>query len=564
MTPMGPRQWHEQAVAAEKRGDADGAFTTITRGLEAHPDDAALHNSAGSLAMRTGKSAEAERLFARALELEPANNEFAINLAIALGALERHDEACAILSAHEPAGSGTERYWSVRANAERAARRMADAARSYDRCLALNPRHARGLHGRARVAIERAENDAQQRFDAALAVNPGEPDLWLGKAQALDVAGQSEAARQIMEQVVAQAPGWTEGLKFLAQIKLAAGERDFASHYREAAQKHAADPNIPYSHAEVLASVDRAAEAADIAAEARRRFPDLAQFGLLEAVHAGSAGDNARADAIFSRLDLDTSHRWIQEARHRIRQGEPQKADVLLERATALAPWDIGAWAMRGIAWRLLDDPRAAWLHEQDGLVQKLPLHADAGVLDRAVEFLGALHDRSPFPLGQSLRGGTQTRGNLFERPEPALADLHAAILATIEDYRANLPPADATHPLLRHAGTELKLAGSWSVRLKGGGDYHTAHIHPQGILSSALYCIVPNEAAGPEQRGWLEVGRPPPDLGLDLPPIRTLQPEPGYLALFPSTMYHGTTAFGDAERMTVAFDVVPVAGPRT
>jgi len=48
-----------------------------------------------------------------------------------------------------------------------------------------------------------------------------------------------------------------------------------------------------------------------------------------------------------------------------------------------------------------------------------------------------------------------------------------------------------------------------------------------------------------------------PPDLGLDLPPLRTIEPQPGYLALFPSTLYHGTTPFGSAERMTVAFDVV-------
>jgi hypothetical protein len=157
--------------------------------------------------------------------------------------------------------------------------------------------------------------------------------------------------------------------------------------------------------------------------------------------------------------------------------------------------------------------------------------------------------------------------GILFHRTEAILAELHAAIRATLENYRSGLPRSDETHPLLRHRAVPWQLAGSWSVRLTGGsagtGDYHTAHIHPQGIVSSALYLVVPDAAQDPDaRRGWLEIGRPPPDLRLRLEPLRLIQPQVGHLALFPSTLYHGTTAFEStgkqiAERMTVAFDVV-------
>jgi predicted 2-oxoglutarate/Fe(II)-dependent dioxygenase YbiX len=110
---------------------------------------------------------------------------------------------------------------------------------------------------------------------------------------------------------------------------------------------------------------------------------------------------------------------------------------------------------------------------------------------------------------------------------------------------------------MLRHRDTPWALAGSWSVRLTGGSDHHAAHIHIQGLISSALYLIVPEEAAGPQREGWLEIGRPKGDLGLDLPPIRAIEPVAGQLALFPSTAYHGTTPFRSAERMTVAFDAI-------
>jgi hypothetical protein len=118
------------------------------------------------------------------------------------------------------------------------------------------------------------------------------------------------------------------------------------------------------------------------------------------------------------------------------------------------------------------------------------------------------------------------------------------------------LPAADSAHPLLRHRDDIWRLAGSWSVRLSGGGDFHTSHIHPQGLVSSALYLEVPPANGQAAQEGWLEVGRPPPDLRLDLPPLQIIEPKPGHLALFPSTLYHGTRPFSTGRRMTAAFDV--------
>ena len=252
-----------------------------------------------------------------------------------------------------------------------------------------------------------------------------------------------------------------------------------------------------------------------------------------------------------------TAQRYLHEARHRLRGNDPQAAEALLSKALDELPWDIGAWALRGIAWRALEDPRADWLHGQEGLVNFLPLKGANDLLERARDHLHELHENAPFPLGQSLRGGTQTRANLFAYASPVLQELAEAVRATLEDYRAQLPALDPSHPLLRHRETPWQFDGSWSVRLTGGSDHHAAHIHPSGIISSALYIVVPDDAETAKGAAALEVGRPATNLGLDLEPVRTIQPKPGYLALFPSTLYHGTTPFEGAERMTVAFDVV-------
>jgi hypothetical protein len=59
----------------------------------------------------------------------------------------------------------------------------------------------------------------------------------------------------------------------------------------------------------------------------------------------------------------------------------------------------------------------------------------------------------------------------------------------------------------------------------------------------------------GPVHSGWLSLGEAT-ELGLDLPPVRLIEPKPGRLVLFPSTMWHGTRPFTEGERLTVAFDV--------
>ena len=98
-------------------------------------------------------------------------------------------------------------------------------------------------------------------------------------------------------------------------------------------------------------------------------------------------------------------------------------------------------------------------------------------------------------------------------------------------------------------------------VRLTEGG-YHTAHFHPNGILSSACYIAVPEEtvADASDKAGWLGLGRPPPELGVDLEPLASFEPRPGRLVLFPSFLFHGTRRVTGGERLTVAFDLVPVS----
>lgn len=553
-------QYRAQAQSLASSGDIAGAIRILGEGLAQHPGNAALANSAGNLAMRAGKQEQAARHFALAADLEPTSVEYATNAAIALAALGKHREALAALSALEEDGAKDARYCSVRANSARLSGDLAEAERWYDRSLALAPAGAKAAHGRARVALERCEPDAVQRFERALSLNQTDPEAWLGLAQALEAAGEADRARAYAQQLVAQAPHWIEALRFLAQLRLAAGEKDFTSHFAEAERKLPTDPAIARAHVEVLDSHDLFEEAYAVAAAAHARFAGNPAMALLEAAQARPAGKDERAEAIYAALEHQEPGRWLQEARHRLHRGELDRADELLERVLEVHPDHISAWALRGLGWRMAGDERSKWLHSQENLVQLQRLPDAENLLAEVVPLLHKLHDESSFPLGQSLRGGTQTRGNLFDRTEPELVHLHDALRTALENYRSALPPADPDHPLLRHRNAEWRITGSWSVRLSSGGDYHAAHLHPQGLISSASYLVLPADLGEGEAReGWIELGRPAPDLGLDLEPLYQVKPKLGHLALFPSTLYHGTRPFADGQRMTVAIDITAV-----
>ena len=307
------------------------------------------------------------------------------------------------------------------------------------------------------------------------------------------------------------------------------------------------------SWSSMLSGLDRPGEALAAILIGRTQFPDSRALLLAESASHDAVGEHAAAAAIFDRYRESTADWQIHEARHRLRRGDPAAADVLLAGATAREQDDVIAWSLRGIAWALLGDDRHAWLSLQPGLIAEceVPLSPDEQAL--AIETLDGLHDRAATPVGQSIRAGSQTRGALFDRVEPIISDIAAALRDAVERYRSALPPADAAHPLLRHRDDPWRFAGSWSIRMEGQG-HHASHVHPHGIVSSAAYFAVP--AAIDDQAGWLEIGRPPSDLNCHLPPISTIRPQVGRVVLFPSTLYHGTRPIRSGKRMTVAFDV--------
>jgi tetratricopeptide (TPR) repeat protein len=239
-----------------------------------------------------------------------------------------------------------------------------------------------------------------------------------------------------------------------------------------------------------------------------------------------------------------------------LKKGDLKLAEAAALEAAKLDPRDQSGWALLTVIWRVQNDRREAWLADYNRHI--IPMMLEGVDLPAVREALVGLHTTRAHPADQSLRGGTQTRGNLFDRKEPAVVQLRQAIERAIGAAMGMLAP-DTHHPFLSRLTGSLQFQGSWSVRLASEG-FHISHIHPQGWLSSACYIDLPPEVGGNSDAGALAFGVPDAALKLDLKPRRVIRPQPGMLVLFPSYFWHGTLPFESADkRLTVAFDATPL-----
>ena len=588
---------HLAAIHARlQSGDVAGAALAIAEVVRADPANGAAWQLAGMIRRRAKDPAGAVEAFGRALAAGLRNAEVYNSLALSFEDLGQPGEAAA---AYDQAYACDPAYLPARINAAKLAQAQGDAAGAEARLrkvLAEQPGAAaasnalaallvaEGEPGKAAAQYRHTLASAPQnltavirlglalredgRAEEALAHFRGSaerfsrsPEFAEAMAGALIECGQVAEAEALLERTVEQSPAYFPAHRALARLayEYRTG-KDPDRSYRALVARWPGEASIWQSWIGLMLDRRDYAGVLAVVGEARKALAGAPECDLYEAVARGELGEGAAAEALFARAAAHYGPAGMvlgQRARNALRRGEPAEAERFADEATRLDPADRFAWAYRGLAWRLLDDPREFWLHDYDRHVEQRAVAclAEPGALDELRETLRRLHRAQHHPSEQSLRGGTQTEGNLFNRSDPVLRRLREAIREQVAAYLGRFD-VDADHPCAGYAGARFTFIGSWSVRLMGEG-FHIAHIHPAGAISSALHVTVP--PLGPDDApdaGALVLGEPPAELGLNLPPRRVVVPVEGSLVLFPSSMWHGTKPFTlQAERMTVAFD---------
>ena len=571
--PNEPNALQLLGLLAGKRGDQGSAERYLRLSLQAQADQPHVWNNLGNVLDRTQRRDEAERCYARAVALAGNYTDALYNLARLEHARGADQAAATLQRALAQPGGRTPAALQLKAQIAADSGQLDSALATLDEALHIAPTRAALHHNRA-VALHRQHRPALalQAHEQALAWGADTADVHYNRGNTLYSLGRPSHAAAAYRQALRVDSSHALALVDLARLRWAQGEADFDAELRQAVASHPSHPALAHLHGHLLWRAERVADAAAVYTRALQHAstPNAALHdGLGRCLvrlgeHQTGLQEHACAVALAPQdAELHTNH-----AASLLVAGRLDDALAAAQTACALAPLHQQAQALRLLAWRLQGQHAlAAAVCDVERFVQVFDLPPPAGFTDMesfnaalATELRGLHADRQA-PIDQTLRGGTQTLGDLFEQGHPLVNALKVCIRDAVQRYIDSLP-TDAPHPFLGRRRSGWRFTDSWSSRLQQQG-FHTDHVHPHGWVSSAYYVAVPSGVAEhPGHEGWLQFGRPDlplPGTDRDTLVQRRVAPLPGRLVLFPSMLWHGTAPFSaDAERLTVAFDLVP------
>lgn len=451
--------------------------------------------------------------------------------------------------------SGDYRLWHIHGLILRQLERREEALPSLRRAVELGPKAVKPAQALARTLYE-AGLPCIDAYGHAVQLAPTNEDIIGDLATAFVGAGEVDTAISGLEKIVARSPLWVEGHVKLSQLRWMEGEREgFTRSFADALRLHPRAIDLWREQIVSLMHAEQWDEALRVIGDGRSVIGDQPLFAINEAVIHAERGEIAVADRLLAPyLTVDDASLQVRIVRHHLRAGRPEQASAVIEPWLA-RPEAFMFYPYASIAWRLTDPARWQWLEGDERFIGVYDLVDRLPPLDQLADKLRGLHKLSGQPLEQSLRGGTQTDGDIFMHVDPLLVRLREAARAAVAEHVSRLPAPDPAHPLLSARRDRIAFSGAWSVRLRGAG-FHSNHVHPFGWFSSALYVSLPPDI-GVGEAGILTLGEPRSScFDIDMPPFRTVEPRPGRLVLFPSYMWHGTRPFGEGERLTVAFDI--------
>jgi Flp pilus assembly protein TadD len=490
---------HQLALTLDDLGRRGEAESECRRLLQAQPRDAGAWSLLGYILSNQLRLLEAEAAYRQSLELDPGNGAVHHNLGSALLQMERAEEALTALARAETLGVPAFELRFSRARALTLLYRVEEAEREYEQAIAARPRDVDAQLNLARLRFMRTDPFFTRTLEQAIRAAPD--DLALSS--------------------------------LLGSILYRSGRHAKAeAHLRDLLSRHGPVPQLRALLAQVLLEMGSLKEAETEALEAAATQPR----------------DGVTADILISVL---------------LARGRPDEALPFILNKRAQEPLNQNWIAHEAIAGRLLGKPHYRELFDYAQFVRVYRPEPPAGwssitELNAALlEVLAKRHLFATHPFEQSLRNGSQTTRNLVLDRDPVI---QAALRSFEEPLRRYLTEIGGhpSHPFLNRNRGRSQISEAWSIELRRDG-FHVNHVHPKGWISSAYYVSVPPEVQDAQARsGWLKFGEPrypTPSLA----PEFAVQPEPGMLVLFPSYLWHGTTAIlGGTPRTTIAFDALP------
>jgi tetratricopeptide (TPR) repeat protein len=486
-----------------------------------------------------GRPADADKLYRQCLELEP-NNAQALRLCGIL-ARDRNQmpSSLALLRRAVVVAPDDTRAHSELAISEMVSGDLESAESSFRSALNCDPESGRALANLGALLQRRGHlHEAIGFHRRYLDLEPGDLEVYCNLANALMDAGCGDEALDEIEKALAIAPDHplllaNKGAVLCGLERFEPAVQALESAVAENSGDELAYINLGYAR-HCLCELDLAADA-------------LRQAVLMNP-------DSARASADLASVSMA--------------RGSTDNALEICERFLHRHPGE--RLTLATYAFALHDKGRrqeAEAILNFDELIKITDIEAPSGY-SSIEEFNDAITARVQThpsvvtePTSKATMGGRQT-GELNLGDSQELSALAKLIRTAVGQAALQWQGAGFSgHPAMAYA-TDTWALRLWGVILNEGG-FQAPHLHPMGWLSGVYYSRLPTEISGdPTKAGWLEFGVPPERLAVtSAPKTFSVEPAEGRLVLFPSYFYHRTRPFlSDQERISIAFDVVPVS----
>lgn len=521
------------------------------------------YNELGLILQARGAYEEAIKVFRAASALVPSMLMVRVSIVRCLMSLGDLVEAEREAREYIAIAPGPE-SWTLLGTVQRAQERHQEALATAETALKYGP-SLRGLrynHGTALDKVGRT-SEALGVFEKLARQELDTPDLALHYTRALYAEGRKQDAETVAMQGVELWPQVTTLQSTLSRIRMLAGQGDRSVAANEAAIKaRPSDLALRLACADALHRGGHNAKALNVLDEALRLAPDTPALLTAMGVVLDELDRPLDGLRVLRRVAEIAPSRAAQRnlLSTLLRAGQPDEVLRIVNELRVEQPHEQYLIACATTAMRMLQHPEYQVWCDFDRFVRAYEIPAPHGFFTieafnaGLASLLRGQHKTNAHPLDQYLPNGSQTGRSLLSLDEPVIKHFLAAMDIAVRDYAGRLRDND---PVGSRRAKHSRYSSLWSVRL-GDGGYQPNHVHDRGWISSAYFVsVLPGERPKDPRAGWLKFGepnRPPAGCG----PEKFVEPQPGMLVLFPSYIWHGTIPFEGAERLSMAFDLIP------
>ena len=560
-----PNHMHACAETYFKVGrysDAQVILKKLLRQVNITPQIMSL---SGDINKATGKLDAAVKDYRQAVTMAPKTPELHYNLALALFANSNIVEARVALERALKTRPDYVKALVLLGRCLAATEQFDDAQQVFTKAITIEPNNYLPHYRLGRLHVYKGNSaKATESLGASLDINqqlmPAQEALILNSIY----SGEHQTTADLIEASLRIAPN-NESILAIATDWAIENKQDNPYHYYDKAWQNRPTANLfkdfinslilssDSSRAEILMADYEASIGKDLAWESAKlkiletqgHYEEM--ISLIKSSPRRSKHQMYNCLAHFALGHYGTSYDCAQKLHH----SQPSNQYYLALLTTAL---------------RCLGDKRYDQLADYNKLILQANLDTQFENSPRFRDFktdliahLNQLHVTRRAPLQQSVRGGTQTPGNLFAQSKsPLIHSLKHSIADVSQPFFSRLKSAglNESHPIITAFPDTPYFHASWSIRTAEGG-FHKSHIHSKGWYSSACYIDVPEVINDESDAGYLVLGKPPFKTKDELEPDYSIKPKAGSLILFPSYVWHATQSYqGKGNRLVVAFDV--------